>query len=329
MYRPFATIALLLTTAAAWGQSYNPKIAYTKYEGTSDNLYLANADGSSPVIVYRANRVRLGGIDIAPTNATTPAVGRIAFIQSGVLKILSYTVSATGITATVPTVLDSTGAPYQGAKNPDFAPDGSKILYARDTLPGPPLATEIRLIPSDGGTTPPKVLYSSSGFIGLARWAGVSDFVFDDHSGSPAPSEIRLASLDANDNLVSVPLTKFTTGDPALLLAVGGGANTGIEDFDIARTRPSLIFTTGNSLGGTGNYRDFVEYNMATGAFTKRFSNNGWRVHFSSDDSYLFYLHGSPRTYNVYDYVYRFDTNSGNTIQLTSKTQYGYVDTHP
>ncbi len=327
MNRLIASIALLCATTAAWGQTYNPKIAYSKFEGSADNLYLANADGSSPVIVYRSNKVRLGGIDIAPTNAATPAVGRIAFIQSGVLKVLSYTVSTSGISATVPTTLDSSGAPYQGAKNPDFSPDGSRILYARDTLPGPPLATEIRLIPSAGGA--PKVLYRSSGFIGLVRWLGSTDFVFDDHSGSPAPSEIRLATLDANDYLVSVPSTMFSTGDAALLSAVGGGTNTGIEDFDIARTKPSLIFTTGNSRSGTGNYRDFVEFDMVSGAFHKHFSNNGWRVHFSSDDAYLVYLHGSTRTYNVYDYVNRFDPISGNTIPLSSKSQYGYADTKP
>ena len=328
MKRSLIAAALLVACAMASAQTYNPKIAYTRYEGKSDNLYLANADGSSPVIVYRSGKVGLGGIDIAPTNAATPAVGRIAFVQSGVLKILSYTVAARGISATVPTTLDSTGAPYLGARNPDFSPDGSRIIYTRDTLPGPPSATEIRVIAS-AGSTPPKVLYASSGFIGLARWLTASDFVFDDHAGSPAPSEIRLASLDASDNLVSPPLTMFTTGDPELLQAVGGGTNTGIEDFDVARTRPSLVFTTGNSLGGTGNFRDFVEYDMSTGAFTKRFSNNGWRVHFSSDDAYLFYLHGNSRTSSLYDYVYRFDIASGNTTQLASKAQYGYDDAKP
>lgn len=320
MKRFIASIALLFIATAAWGQAYNPQIAYTKFEGGSDNIYLANADGTKPVIVYKAYKVRLDGIDIDPTS--TAASGRIAFLQSGALKVLSYTVSPTGITATSPTTL-ATGAPYQGERL-DFSPDGSKIIYTKFTSP-PPALTDIRLILADGSDTA-KRLHSSRSISGV-RWIGPKDFVFITDLGFSFPTEIQLASLDAGDNLVSSPATMFTSTDAALLKEVGGSVDVGIEDVDVARTRAALIFTTGGP--GPGNYRHFVEYNMLTGDFTKHFSNNGWRAHFSNDDAYIFYLHGSTRTYNVYDAVYRFDTNSRSTIKLASKGQFGYADSKP
>lgn len=327
MKRIIVSLAFLLATTAALGQAYNPKIAYTRYEGNADNLYLANADGSYPVIVYKANKVRLGGIDIAPANsATLPWVGRIAFVQSGVLKILSYTVSATGITATAPTILDSTGAPYLGANHPDFSPNGSKILYTRFTSSELPRPAEVRLISADVGGIP-KIVYSHSHFIGMARWIGTTDFAFNTDLGPSNSSEIYLATLDANDSLALPPSTMFTSGDPRLLLETGG-LDIGIEDFDVARTKPSLLFSTGTASGGSNRY--FIEYDMLTGAYTPHLSLiNGRRPHFSSDDAYIFFLRVSPRSFNVLEYVDRFDTNSKSIIRLTTKGQFGYADSKP
>lgn len=327
MYRLFVILALLLSSASALGQAYNPKIAYTKYEGNSDNLYLANADGSNPVIVYKANKVRLTGIDIAPANsATLPWVGRIAFVQSGVLKILSYTVSVTGITATVPITLDSTGAPYLGANRPDFSADGSKILYTRYISSEFPRPTEVRLVSADVGGTP-KVVYSHSHFIWMARWIGTSDFVFNADLGPSNSTEMHLATLDANDSLVLPPSTMFTSGDAKVLLETGG-LDIGIEDFDVARTKPALIFTTGTP--GGSSYRYFIEYDMVTKAFTRHVSLiNGRHSHFSNDDAQIFFLRVNLRSFNILDFIERFDTISKSIVRLKIKGPFGHVDTRP
>lgn len=322
MTRLMLGAALFSAAAACWAQGYDPKIAFTSYQGNADNLYLANEDGSNPVSIYRANKVRLDAIDMAPVNVATPGAGRIAFSQSGVLKILTYQVSAGGITATGLTTLDAAGAPYEGANDPDFSPDGSKILYTRKTGGIP---TEIRLIPAAGGT--PKVLWTAasaaSQYIKQPRWLDASEFAFIRGGGLAYSTDVQLASLDASDNVVSPTTTLFTSAD-SFFSSNGLG---GFEDFDVARTRASLLITV---TAGAGNYRAFVEYNRLDGSFLRRVSDNGWRGHFTSSDAYILYLHGSTRTFNVYDYVYRFDTNPpNNTIQLTSKSQFGYADSRP
>ena len=127
-------IALMSAATLCWRKPTTRKLP-TRHSRQCDNIYVANANGTNPVSVYRSNKVRLDAIDMAPINPATPTIRRIAFSQSGVLKVLSYEVLPGGIRTIGVTTLDSFGAPYQGADDPDFSPDGSKILYMRRPTP--------------------------------------------------------------------------------------------------------------------------------------------------------------------------------------------------
>ena len=68
-------------SAAANAANYDPRIAYTSYEGKGDGIYLANADGSLKVLVHKTNKTIINGLDFT--------AGRVAFTESGVEVWLS------------------------------------------------------------------------------------------------------------------------------------------------------------------------------------------------------------------------------------------------
>ena len=176
MFRLFALMLAVYASSAALAQTaFDPKIAYTSYEGNADNLYVANSDGSNRFIVYKVGKVRLGAIDMAPVDAADPGLRKIAFTQSGVLKMVRFRVFAAGPSVLDVTSLDAVGAPYQGAILPDFSPDGSKLVYIKKTptINGTE-PTDIYIVSASG--TGSKLVWSAtlSGgtYISSVRWTG-------------------------------------------------------------------------------------------------------------------------------------------------------------
>jgi len=117
MFRIFAfTLAALASMTTLAQTTYDPKIAYTSFEKNADNLYVANADGSKRVSVYKISKARLGEIDMAPVDPLDPTTRKIAFTQAGVLRLLRFKVLPTSITALSVVTLDAVGAPNSGAR---------------------------------------------------------------------------------------------------------------------------------------------------------------------------------------------------------------------
>ena len=315
-------IALALSGSAV-AANYDPRIAYTSYEGKGDGIYLANADGSLKVLVFKTNKTTINGLDFT--------AGRVAFIESGVLKVFSYNVTSNGITATAPITLDATGAPYQGALTPDFSPDGNYVLYARwvqDPVSGNAGAREIRVIPSDG-SAPPKVLVTAADLpdtrhMGAMRWISNNEFVFGREGGSPWWLSMMIGSLDANMDLSAPPLTLFTNSDPGFTsLGVAGW-----EDFDVSRTGPSILISA-NPPSGTS--KSFVQYDLVAHTFTKRFSDYGWRAHFTAGDASVVYVH-LPTSFSVIgNGVSRWDAATNKSVSITGKgaQTIRYADARP
>ena len=318
MFRLLAFALAILASMTTLAQTtYDPKIAYTSFEKNADNLYVANADGSKRVSVYKISKARLGAIDMAPVDPLDPTARKIAFTQAGVLKLLRFKVLPTSIAALSVVTLDSVGAPYQGANFPDFSPDGSKILYIKNTPNSNGTSpTDVYLISSDG--TNKKLLWraalsggTGSTVILQVRWTGSSEFAFM-LDGSLSTNDIRRAFLDSNNNVVDLPLPLFTAVDQFFI----DNYLFGIEDFDVARTRKSLIFTTGTP--PSSSVRTIVEYALPDGsipgAFSIRRSNSGgWKSHFSSDDSHILYLRAVSGSYTNFDAVYTFATYDPNS----------------
>ena len=331
MYRTATTIFLLVATSAAWAQAYSPKIAYTGFASNAGNLYLANADGSNSAIVYKANKVRLGAIDLAPANAAAPSAGRVAFVESGILKVLGYTVSASGIHVTAVTTLDATGAPYQGAGDPDFSPDGSQLLYTRaefSVLFQGVVPTEVRLIPATGGTSALLVRKADTSlYITHPRWlraeAGMGPafvYMLGRPTAQPSTMDVRLAFLDAGNAVVEPPTTLFNLSSP-------GFPGQGVEDMDVARTRNGLLLSV-NLSSSTGGGSTFVEYDIDAGSFVTRATGERWRGHFSAGDARIISV-DRGKGYGPGAYVWSQDVATGLVKAIAKKGAYDYTDAQP
>lgn len=323
--RMLALAAVLAASAGANAANYDPRIAWTSYEGKGDTIYLANADGSLKVAVYKTNKTIISGLDLGD--------GRVAFTESGVLKVFSYTVTANGIVASAPVALDTAGAPDQGAARPDFSPDGSRLLYLR-WVQNPVYANsgyqEIRVVASDG-SAPPKVLVTAADITDTRnmvspRWLNGNEFAFGRGGGSPYWSSVMLASLDAGMNLTAPPLQLFANTDPAFT----SEGLVGWEDFDISHTSPSIVLSCNTARTGFPP-RAFMQYDLIEGTFNKRFSDYGWNGHFQAGDTSIVYNHLPTSGGSVGNAVYRWvaATNRSTAISGKGGQAVRYVDARP
>lgn len=215
MNRFLLVLATLAAAGDCWGQTYKAEIAYTKFSGKADQIFLANSDGSRAVSVYSANKLRISGVDFAPGG------GRVAFTDtSGSLWVLPYTVTSSSIVPGTPLRLDGPDRDHGPIGAPDFSPDGTQLLYVANRP-----KTEIRMIAADGNGLPVTLLEGSEAErISLEgpRWLRLgapADFVFTRHSFLPTYSgQLRLGFL----SLAGVTtVAEFTMG------VAGGLASTG------------------------------------------------------------------------------------------------------
>lgn len=104
---------------------YNPQILYsvTSKGGSTSTFTVANADGTDAVSLYSTRNVT-SGLKFAPTG------NRIVFTEQNDIKVLTYAVSAQGVTTTSVTTLAS--EPYQPMQV-DVSPDGTLLLVVEHT----------------------------------------------------------------------------------------------------------------------------------------------------------------------------------------------------
>jgi len=235
----------------------------------------------------------VSGVDFAPSG------GRIAFSELGTLKVLAYTASSSGIAVASVTTL-----PASGTGDPDFSPDGSKIIYV---FGGDATTTsQVRVVSASGG--PYTVLMPNMSGLRKVVWArsGTSFFYVRQYE-SDLRIEVRRVDL------VGCCLVGLDT----LLLTTVGAAFGEIDEIDVARTKDSLLLTL--------NYPTDIrvaEYDLVTGSLTERMSG-GMQARFSSDDSKILFIDLARQFVNSFDLVSRV------TTRLTKRGDFRGVDTRP
>jgi hypothetical protein len=280
VFLSFLTVIFLGSTS--WAQSY--EIAYSKSAGKGQALYLAKSDGSGSKLLYSSKKT-ITGIDISPNG------NKIAFSDGGALKVLSYSVSGSNVSVGSVLTLDSDGV------FPDFSPDGNKVVYV--SVAG---AIHLKIASSQGGA--PKILnHNASGAMVRYLQSGNKLVQLKLNSND---YELEVITLDSNDDVVSAS-TVLSTANESFM---------GIEDFDTARTKNSVLFTASYP-----NAIRIVEFNLDDSSLIDH--TDGVKAHFSSDDSKILCLDTDRK------FIQKYDVVSGSKVNLTKRGSFGYIDWQP
>jgi hypothetical protein len=300
MRRTAATMFAILASGAVAGQAlYNPRIAYTQEAGKSFNLMLANADGSRAVQVA-SYKGYIHRVDFAPGG------GRLAYATPEGIRVLDYTASNTGIVVTQSRLLVANPANGPRAEQPDFSPDGTKLIFRFGVSP-----QVMRAIDATSGAVlfdvpcylceEPRWLRAELGnAFAFLRWHQIAP--------NKTVREVWTTLVNADGSVTSAPVLDYTQAPYG-----------GIENFDVARSRNTLLM----SVGYPTTIR-CIEVDLLTGAVTDR--GTSWRMHFNEDDSRIVGL--TPHAAKG-DYVISTTVPGGVETRLTVKGTFGVVDARP
>ena len=298
MYRSIAcAIALAFSSASLAQTAYDPQVAYTQVSGNTQYLYVANADGSHAVRVATASNGFIG-IDFAPGG------GQLAFVDRQGLKLLKFSASNAGVQVLSQQTLVGVANGQPGP--PDFSPDGTRILYS--AMPNTTYAVSV-----SGGAPVPLCACAGSNPRWLRSEVGTA-FAYmkmvPHGPNVPVDYEIWTALVSSDGTVSTGPVVSTSTQ-----------AFKAMEDFDVARTRNSLLITA--------NYPTtirFLELDLVTGTL-RDIAGPGFRGHFSANDSRIVFRNlpypGSP------DLIQSLELATGRLSPLTKKGNYGLVDARP
>lgn len=299
---PAFAIALLASSPLlAQTTAYDPKIAYVLPSGKTQYLYLANGDGSHAVRTV-AGVGNISGVDFAPGG------GRIAFSDGAGLKVVSYSASNAGVQVAGTQLLVSRTVAGGIPGPPDFSSDGTRLIFqfSSNTLPN---ALQVVDAATAANLMDYPCRFCSSPRFLRTELGNAFAFLTMNYSGPTPLPEIWSAAINADGSISSGVVLSTTTQ-----------AFKGIDEFDAARTRNSLVFPA--------NFPTAIrllEFDLMTGAITDR-GLAGRRIHYTADDSHIDSL--SPHQAKG-DYIDSLDLGSGYVTHLTARADYGVTDTRP
>ncbi len=271
-----ATVGAMLALASATAVArkpgggtgtYNPEIAYTRTQGSAAYVYLANADGSNPVVVYSRRSGGVGRVDFVPGGG--PSGGRLVFGSTlGSISVLTYTASASGINTTNVKLLVPEGPPIFSI---DVSADGLYVLY---TVNNSDNTNTLKVTPVNGGwvtTIATGTFQNAVWSHDLTRIAVLDGF----ESVGPYPQQIKMLTLNALFELVGTAPPVYTS--PC--------STCRVNDIEYARTTDSVIFSASTATNSTREM--FVVDANSQSAVTGY--GVGYIPCFNADDSKILY----------------------------------------
>lgn len=300
--KAFLLATLLLN--ASYALALDAEIAFSK-GGRSDTLHLSDQNLTSAE-VYATNR---NGVLLDPE--IFPGGGKIAFIDSGVLKVLSYQPKGNGIEVTG--VQDLASGTKGNIEYLDISPDGSRIAYSAYSS----TARDIVII-SNTGSVLSKIPVSV--WAANVTWTSNDSLVYTDYdkaavdpaTGLAGVYSVRKLQLDSNNAQVSDVEIVSSLTQPF-------GA---IYNVSAAKSRPTLLLSVWYK---DGSGHQIVEFDM-TALSTKKLTA-GEQACYSSNDSEVLYKQSSGgRGYDLKKY----NVASGSSERLNRKpTGYEYLEWRP
>ena len=288
MLRPLM-IVTLLAAAASGAEAGGPEIAYVKAAGSSPELYLVNADGTSLTKLYTAPRkTNLSSLDLKPGG------NEVAFMEGLKVKIQKFQDNGqtNGVASSIPAL------PCSISQSPDYHPsgDGTLVFIAACGF------GNFQVMTYRSGDAGPAALFTVSASNRI-RWSRSGDYLYYDEAVSPTSAEMRLKRR----NVATGAVTDF-------------GAIRDLNSFDVTRTGDRLVF--GPPIAP--RLLDFATMNDVSQATALC---EGHDIHFSPADTQSVYL--TPHSAKGDYILIKSSNCSGSPFSLTGKGSWGMKDWRP
>ena len=289
MFRPLMIATLLAAGGASAAEAGGPEIAYVKAGGSSHEIHLVNADGSSLTKLYTGPRKSsLSSPDLKPGG------NELAFMEGLRVKIQKFhdNGQANGSAAAIP------GLPCGNTQSPDYHPsgDGTLVFIAACGF------GNFSVMTYKSGDAAPATLFTVSASNRI-RWSRTGDHLYYDEAVSPTSAEMRLKRRTVATGAV----TDF-------------GAIRDLNSFDVTRTGDRLAF--GSHLAP--KLLDFTTMSDVSQATSLCEGND---IHFSPADSQIVYV--TPHSAKGDYILIKSSNCSGSPFSLTGKGSWGMKDWRP
>jgi hypothetical protein len=290
--------------------AYNPQIVYhvNSKAGSVFTITVSNADGTDVVPLYSTPaKTIIGGMKFAPTG------NRVVFNEytsatNSVIKVLTYSVSAQGVTTTSVNTLST--EPYK-VLHLDVSPDGTELLFVEDTAD--PNVSAVYVMSMAGG---PRTQIALSPYIySDAVWAHSNSRIAVLYGSSWDQSAglletIQIVDVDPTNGYSIVNLNTVLTNNVSQLYQ--------ILRLESAHTTDSLLFTATPTGAQSSVYKVDIGTQSVTPIVTGR------QASFSANDSMILF-----QGYNGTGDLFTLDLTTNAVTQLTSKVVFGAPDFLP
>lgn len=255
----------------------HPEIAFEQNQGSTYSLYVANADGTDPVAVYSNKGVGPGEIAFVPGSG--PGSGQLVFIQLNTIKLLTFTVTSSGIQTNSVVTLATEPHDILYVNVSPVTSAGQFVLYGAGQ---PDNTTIIKVIPITGGT-PTQV---AQGVFWDAVWSRdlTRIAVLIGLPNGIDAQQIEMLNLDAN----------FVAGSSTVIY---GPTSCGcLNSIQFARTSDQVIFDTGR-LGVMYE----IDADVTSPSVATPFAVSGYQPCLNHDDTEIIFRRVSDSHVFVYD----------------------------
>ena len=256
-------------------KAYQPEIAYTSNQGTTYSIYVANADGTNAVAVYSNKGFGAGSLSFVPGSGN--GSGQLVFYELYSVKLLTFTVTASGITTSsvVTLVTEPTLIHYVDVSPPSAA--GQFVLYG---VGHPDNTTTIKVISIAGGQ-PTSVATDNLGDAVWSRDLTRIAVLVGNPNVAGVTQHIEMLDLDSN----------FVAGTATVIYGPLS-CNGCLNNLQFARTSDHVIFD-----GGVGVINE-IDADSPSGV--TQFPVSGYQACFNHDDTEIIFRRSADSHIFVY-----------------------------
>lgn len=294
----FSLLALAVSlasipAAAAAQVEGGPPIAYVKRLSNGDEIYLANADGTGQLRLYKArSKIQVTMLDLRPSG------GEIAFTENhAALKILAFDDYGRPLPGN-PREIRRVSSPCS-VESPDYHPTSGTLLYVE----GCGRDRGVWTVQKDANARDSHPLFSTAVF--RSRWSRLGDTIY-------------YIGLEP-DASSSDPTYLYRRSSAPSGTAENLGILNGWSTFDVTHEGEKLYW---GALGGP-----FYLLDLATGATTANATTlgcpSGLRMAYSPGDTHFVYTTSPSKGGH---YVMVGPSNCGSPNALTGKGSWGWID---